>query len=222
MKGWSDENPGHHPFLVMLELKVAWSDFAGPGILEQLESDILSVWPTERILKPDDVQKEAANLRDAIADFGWPTLGESRGTVIFVLHKSGDFRDHYTEDGTTTQGRLMFPDAYGDTGHAFAAFHSMNDPDSSFDAIQSVVAQGHLVRTRADSDSEEAVAGDLTRFYRALDSGAHFISTDYPEPHEETGYVVQMPEGTPSRCNPISAPESCTSEDIEFPEKLAP
>jgi hypothetical protein len=222
MKSWSDQNPGHHPFVVMLELKNGWTDLFGEDRLAELEEDILSVWPVERILTPDDVQKDAANLRDAIAAFGWPTLGEVRGRIMFVLHESGDYRNAYTQGGTTTEGCLLFPDAYGDTGHAFAAFHSMNDPQSSFEAIQTVVGQGHLVRTRADSDSEQAIAGDLTRYYTALASGAHFISTDYPEPHEDTGYVIFMPGGTPSRCNPITTDDACTSATLEHPGDLAP
>lgn len=31
---------------------------------------------------------------------------------------------------------------------------------------------------------------------------------------------VTIPTGTPARCNPISAPPSCTSLDIEKPQHL--
>ncbi len=55
------------------------------------------------------------------------------------------------------------------------------------------------------------------RLDQALLSGAHFVSTDVPWPVEWTSYVVEIPDGTPSRCNPRSAPVECSSEAIESP-----
>jgi hypothetical protein len=115
----------------------------------------------------------------------------------------------------------MFPDTYGDLDAPFAAYHSMNDPVSGGDAIRAVVAAGHLVRTRADSDSEEPNALNYDRAEAALASGAQFISTDYPFPGDDESYGFTIPGGTPSRCNPISAPAECTSADIEDPVLLA-
>jgi hypothetical protein len=138
-----------------------------------------------------------------------------RGKTLFVLHESGRLRDLYTENGTSD--RLMFPDAGGDGTHSFAAIHTLNNPLDDFEKIQALVKNNHLVRTRADSDLEEGRAKDNSRFLTALASGAHFISTDFLIPTEGFDYWVQIPDGTPSRCNPISAPALCTSEDIENP-----
>jgi len=219
MKSWSDRNPAHHPFLTLLEVKDPYQDEAQASeYLSALEEEILAVWPRERLVTPDQVRGDAANLRDAIADGGWPPLGEMRGRAIFVLHEGGGYRSVYTEGGTTTAGRALFPDSHGDLSPAYAAIHSMNDPVGGQESIQAVVDAGHLVRTRADTDSAQAWSLDYTRLEAALSSGAHFISTDYPAPHYETGYVVEIPGGTPSACNPRTAPQDCSSPAIENPK----
>ena len=55
-----------------------------------------------------------------------------------------------------------------------------------------------------------------------INSGAQFVSTDYPVPDPQigTGFQVTMPGGMPARCNPITAPPDCTSLDIENPKFL--
>ena len=52
---------------------------------------------------------------------------------------------------------------------------------------------------------------------KALEIGAQLISTDFPAKVEEYDYWVEIPDGTPSRCNPLSAPNYCTPEAIENP-----
>ena len=79
------------------------------------------------------------------------------------------------------------------------------------------VKGGFIVRTRADSDSTEALAGDTTRRDAALASGAQIVSTDYPAKVEGVEYVMEIPEGKPSRCNPVTAPPECTTEAVEDP-----
>jgi hypothetical protein len=218
MKDWSDRNPAHHPFLTLLEVKDPYQDEdRAADSLAALDAEILAIWPRDRLVTPDQVQGEAPNLRDALADRGWPTLGELRGRALFVLHEGGGYRSVYTDGGTTTVGRVMFPDAQGDVSAPYAAVHSMNDPLGGQESIQAVVDAGHLVRTRADTESTQAWALDYSRLEAALSSGAHFISTDYPAPHYETGYTVTIPGGTPSACNPRSAPAECTSEAVEDP-----
>ena len=220
LKGWSDSHRGHHPILVLVEVKTGIDDGPPEALLEALEQRLGSVWPRERLVTPDLVQGDHPNLRDALSADGWPTLGRLRGRALFVLHTGGTLRDLYTEGLTTTAGRLMFPDAYGNTELAVAAYHSMNDPISGHGRIQAVVRAGHLVRTRSDSDSIEANAQDYSRYTAALESGAHFISTDYPVPSTPDTYGVTIPGGTPSRCNPLTAPADCESSDIEEPNRL--
>ena len=215
---FSDANPAHHPFLVLLEPKFEIEDDASAqSTLDALEAEVVSVWPEERLVLPDDVIGTAEGLREAVESEGWPLLGELRGRGLFVLHTSGLLRRVYTQEDTTAAGRIFFPDAGGNLDLPYSAVHAMNDPIGSFDAIGEAVAAGHLVRTRADADLFEARDSDTTRRDAALDSGAHFVSTDVPEPRTDLDYVVEIPGGTPSRCNPVTAPSSCTSQAIEDP-----
>jgi len=215
IKNWSDAHLAHHPFVVLVELKTDFSDSLAMEILDNLDAALLSVWPVDRLVTPDLVQGEYDSVRDAIAEEGWPSIDDVRGRGLFVLHAGGEYAGAYTEGGTTTEGRVMFPDAYGNLDHAYAAVHSMNDPIGGLESIQNVVSAGHIVRTRSDSNSDEPNAGDYSRYEAALESGAHFISTDYPGEPYGAEWAVNIPGGTPSRCNPISALEDCFSEGVE-------
>ncbi|MCB9763488.1 MAG: hypothetical protein H6739_27220 [Alphaproteobacteria bacterium] len=220
MWSWSEQHPGHHPILTLLEVGDVVPDTPEEALtrLDTMEQDLLTCWPRDRLLTPDDVQRGHASLADAVAAEGWPTLGETRGTAMWVLHTGAEWRHLYTQGDTTTAGRLIFPDGGGDTANPVAVFHAMNDPWDP--RIPDVVGLGHLVRTRTDSGGEQARANDTTQAEQALASGAHFVSTDFPEPHPETGYVVRIPDGQPSRCNPLRAVEGCQPTDIEDPALL--
>jgi hypothetical protein len=219
MLGWSEAHPHHHPVVVLLEPKDTVEAAAAAEFVDALETTVAGIWPNERTLAPAAVARDHGSLRAGLEAEGWPLIEEVRGRTLFVLHTSGALRDELVARGT--HETLFFPDAMGDLGVEHAAFHSMNDPIGRADDIADVVGAGHLVRTRADADNVEPTAGDVTRRDAALASGAHFISTDWPEP-ADSGYVVTMPGGTPSRCNPLSAPPECTSSLIEDPEQLDP
>lgn len=221
MAAWSREHPAHHPILTLLEVKDDLPDTEDEAQLRlaALEEDLLATWGEAGILTPEEVQGSSPTLNAAVAERGWPTFATTRGRSIWVLHTGGDWRGVYTEGDTTVAGRLIFPDGGGDLGLGVAAVQTMNDP---WDAnIATAVAQGQLVRTRCDGDTVQARDNDLTQAQAALDSGAHFVSTDFPEPHPTTGYVVEIPGGTPSRCNPLRAAEGCASTDLEDPALLA-
>jgi hypothetical protein len=217
IKAWSDGHPGHHPIFIQIEPKSALPATNVEDHFSQFEAEILSVWPPGRIIKPDDVKKDAATLRDAVATLGWPTLGEVRGKVLFFVNESGAFRTAYTRGDQNLDGRLMFVESSPE--HPYAAVLIMNDPDSD---IETAVRAGYIVRTRADGDNVEPMAGDTTKRDRAIASGAQIVSTDYPAPVAGVNYVVEIPDGTPSRCNPVAPPDECSSLDIENPAFLAP
>lgn len=220
--GWSARNPAHHPLMILLEPKTPADDVDLPALLDRIEADIASSFTADQLVTPDQVRGGHADLRDAIAADGWPVLGDLRGRTLIVLHDSSAYRLAYTEEDTTSVGRLMFPDAQGDAALPFAAVHTVNDPFGSFDAIGALVAMGHLVRTRADTDGVEPRAGDTSRLEAALASGANWVSTDYPAPRDDVDYVAEIPGGTPSRCNPLRPVEGCTPEAVEDPAFLTP
>lgn len=209
LKGWSDENRDHHPMFVLLEPKTLQPSADPAHFLELMEEDIQAVFPPDRILTPDYVQGSYATLPAALTVQGWPTLGETRGQFMFILHDTGELRDIYTWGGQSLHDRVMFVES--SPGQPFAAFVILNDAIGSFSSIQSAVRAGYLVRTRADS----GLKPDPESFQAALDSGAHIISTDFPDASENPSYWIEMPGGNPSRCNPLTAPDVCTAIDIE-------
>ncbi len=219
MKGWSDAHPAHHPLMVMIEPKDGFPDDDPEPFYELLEAEILAVWPRERIVTPEDVQGDAATVAEGVAD-GWPTLGETRGTAIFTLLDSNRHQQWYTHGRTSLDGRLMFANASPDD--PFAGVILMDGPVGNEEAIAEVVSRGILVRTRADAGPSDRDPDDTTRRDAALASGAHAMSTDFPAPAEPGGYSFSIPDGAPSRCNPVTAPPECTSVAIEDPSFIDP
>lgn len=220
MKAWSDQNLGHHPVLVLLEVKRYRGTAA--ETVRKIEDILTQTWTRERLLTPALVQRGYDSILAGLSAEGWPSLGEVRGKLLVVLHAGGDLRDAYLAAAGGTEARLMFPDAYGDINTSYAAYHSMNNPIGSQSAIQAVVRAGHLVRTRSDADGEESDTLDYTRANAALASGAHFISTDFPSLATEARYGFVIPEGTPSRCNRLTAPQNCSPAAIENLAGLEP
>ena len=184
-------------------------------VVSKLNSTVLETWGRERIVTPDMVKGDQLNVRDGIEVHGWPTLGATRDRLIVILHTNGALREANVQGLSSGESSVLFSDAYGDVNAPYAAYHSMNNPIGGQASIQAVVQANHLVRTRADSDGEETVSLNYERANAALDSGAHFISTDFPFEPSADVYGFTIPLGTPSRCNPIQAPDGCSPQDIE-------
>jgi hypothetical protein len=228
IKMWSAAHPRHMPIMIQVEAKddqIPIRDAAVPvpiGATEfdALDAEIRSVFPPAQLITPDDVRGEHATLEEAVRTDGWPTLGASRGKVLFTLDNEGSYRQTYLTGHPALAGRVMFTSAH--PGNADAGFVKLNDPIGDYDLIRQVVAEGFIVRTRSDADTVQARTGDTTMRDAALASGAQWVSTDYEVADSlfGTGYQVTIPGGTPARCNPISAPPGCTSLDIENPRYL--
>jgi len=241
VKTWSDANPGHAPFTILVEAKddvvpdLLGLGYApvipiGPAELDGIDAEIRSVFAPEDIITPDEVRGSRATLEEAVLTDGWPTLAESRGRVLFALDNGGGVQSDYLAGHPSLQGRVMFSSG-SEPGNPETAFIKYNNPIGDFAKIQSAVAAGYIVRTRSDADPKQTNPNLFADRDQALASGAQFVSTDYPVPdpkreaeHPERTepFVVQMPGGTPARCNPISGPPACTASDIENPAWLGP
>ncbi len=221
VRGWSDAHPGHHPVFIWIEPKTAFPLGDGADYVDALHAELRGVWP-DRVVTPSQVLGDADDLASAVADptptHGWPLLGDARGTVVFVLLGLGPVHAWYT--GLPMEDQLLFTN--GDVGDPSMAVTKIDDPVADEDRIRAAVEAGIVIRTRADGGLVEPMAEDTSRLEAALRSGAHSISTDIPGPDERFDYFVQMPEGTPSRCNPVTAPADCLATDIEDPTLLAP
>jgi hypothetical protein len=222
IRNWSVAHPQHAPVAILLELKNAefeieglpYQDWTAPD-LDALDALIRSEFSEAQMFTPDDLRRGHATLPAAIATDGWPTIDEVRGQVMFMMDNGSPFRSWYREGRPGLAGRVLFTNA--NPGDDDAAFVKRNDAKGSLADIQSLVAQGYVVRTRTDADTWEARANDTSTRDAALASGAQWVSTDYVVPGRAYGtpYFVEIPGGTPARCNPINTPAWCTADLIE-------
>lgn len=222
LEGWSQDNPGHLPLVVQLEVKdTEIPDPLDLGFVQpipvtrdtfsRIEDEIRSVLDDDQVVTVADVQGRAGTLREAIETDGWPDVDELRGRFVFVLDDKDAKRDLYRQLYPDTLDRLIFVDAQPPEDDA--AFTVLNDPVADGDRIRELVGLGYLVRTRADADTVEARSGDTSRREAAFASGAQIVSTDFErEDSRYPGFVTRLPGGGPARCNPVSAPDDCTAE----------
>jgi len=238
VRDWSDAHPDHLPIVIQLEAKDGLIPDPGLGFVTPIpwsatafadaEAEIRSVFPAprqdrggrghrrDRIITPAEVRGGAPTLRDGVLRDQWPTLENARGRIMFTLDDTGAKRQMYRSLRPEVDDRLIFVAAQPPADDA--AFVVVNDPIRDAARIHDLVAQGFLVRTRADAETVEARSGDTTMREAAWASGAHFVSTDYVVPDDRfgTGYVVELPgdPGGPGRCNPVAAPPGCTARQL--------
>lgn len=226
VRDWSLANPSHIPVMILVEVKdsplrdtleyrfnrpVA----VGTEELDALDAEILSVFDRDHLITPDQVRRDHESLETAIQEVGWPTLAEARGKILLALDNTNTVRDDYLRDHPDLHDRAMFTSS--PPGERTGGFIKMNEAIDDQELIRSYVEQGYLVRTRSDIPLHEARTADSTRRTAALDSGAQWVSTDYPEESPfGSGYIVQLPgaENQSARCNPVSAPPGCRNEWI--------
>jgi hypothetical protein len=217
IKQWSIENPRHLPLMIQLEAKQksfslintsfdavkiqpfskqAWRD---------LEEEILTVFSREQLITPSSVTRPGLNLRDSVLSHGWPTLGMAAGKLMFSLDNTDETVARYLAS-KKGQDKLLFVSV--GIEHEQAAWIKLND---AYDpSIPKRVAQGFIVRSRADVNMVEAIKGDPGRREKAFASGAHYISTDYPYPDARlSSYFVRFENGNYVRCNPLTYHGKC-------------
>lgn len=217
IKAWSDANPDHVPILIMFNAKEGGSAYPGvtPALdytaaaYRALDAETLSVFPADRIIKPDDVRAGANSLREAVLAGGWPKLDQARGKVFFALDEGPEKVRTYMDGRSSLQGLPMFVNSVSDDAE-HAAYFTINSPIRDQERIRAAVQAGFIVRTRADADTREARQNSTTRREAAFASGAHYISTDYYVPRPEfSDYSVSLPGNSAARCNPVRLNLSC-------------
>ena len=228
VKTWSDAYPQHVPVAIHIQFKdgpliFPVEDQAVPEkwtteAMDGLDAEITSVFDDDDLLTPDDVRGSRATLEEAVMAKDWPTLGESRGKVMFLMINPEPYRSIYLEGHEGLEGRILFTNA--EPGQPDASYVGLDDPITDGARITELVELGYLVRTRADANGVDAEAGDTTRLDAALASGAQWVSTDYPGPDGAkdqfgTDYIAELPGFLAARCNPVTAPEPCDDAAVE-------
>lgn len=205
---WSDAHPMHVPIAVWIEPK--GSAGGGPILdLPRLDAVIAAVVSSSKIITPALVRGKNAHLREALAERGWPTLGDSRGKLLFALLDTGDPRDIYTSQLTEVHTRTAFVGAKtSEFGEPWAGVAKINNPASS--DISAAHAAGLLVASNlclaGEADDSECAAGTDA----ASIQGSHWLKTDFPQ-SEGNPYSFSIPP----RCNPATAPPQCEDAAIE-------
>jgi hypothetical protein len=221
VRAWSQAHPRNVPIFILVETKedtprempnAVKAETFTPELFDALDAEIRSVFQPDEIITPDEVRGNASTLLDAVHAGKWPTLAKARGRVIFLMDQQ-HVGPIYTQGHPSLKGRILFTNAI--PGAPDAAFAEQND--GSLEAINALVKQGYLVRTRTDEGTEQARTNDTTRRDLTLSSGAQILSTDYPasEPSPWTKYFVGLPDGLAARCNPVNKPAGCVDNLLE-------
>jgi Phosphoinositide phospholipase C, Ca2+-dependent len=216
VRDWSQAHPKHLPVYILLETKQtnlpAQYNAASPekfssSTFDALDAEIRSVFPSKKMITPDDVRGKNKTLEEAVLHNQWPTLEAARGKVVFLMDQR-PVGPVYLEGHPSLRGRVIFTNA--EPGQPDCAFIEEND--GTPETIAALVRKGYLIRTRTDADTKEARTNETARRDAALASGAQLLSTDYPasEPSQWTGYSVSLPNAVVARCNPINASGSCS------------
>jgi len=224
---WSLAHPNHLPIFVDIEtkqaapsLKIPFSkpERFTPETYDRLDNEIRDVISIKNLIVPDQVRGSFFTLNEAIHHNEWPSVENARGKFVFLLDRPADTA-RYTVGHPSLRGRVMFTNST--PGAPEAAFTELNDDDARAHAetekkIADLVRDGYLVRTRADANTVEARADDVSRRDTALRSGAQLVTTDYPasEPAKWNGYHVALPDNVIARCNPVNRKTGCEPSEL--------
>jgi len=219
---WSKAHPRHLPIFLLIETKQRPLKVKFPSVqpipftsavFDVLDRAILSVFPVDELITPDDVRGRYPTLNAAVRAGQWPTLAKARGKIVFLMDQR-PMEPLYTEGHPSLRGRVLFTN--GTPGEPDAAFTEANG--ASPEVINELVREGYLVRTRTDG-AAQARYDDTRRRDAMKRTGAQILSTDYPRGEAaRSGYVVEFSGGALVRCNPVLRALGCTDSEL-LPEK---
>jgi len=221
IRDWSRAHPDHAPILITMNTNDEKTHAPGgvdelpftEAAYDALDAEIRSVFAPRELITPDDVRGDYPTLREAVLKHGWPTLGASRGRVLFALDEGPAHVAAYRGRRASLEGRVLFVNT--DEASPAAGYITLNE-HADIPRIEADVKAGFIVRTRADADTVEARTNDTSRRDAALASGAQYVSTDYPRPDTRlSGYQARMPAGVIAACNPVRAAGKCAGFAIE-------
>jgi len=212
INAWSDAHPGHLPIIIQIEAKdsdvppaAAGSPVVAPkpfnaDTWRRLEATIRATIPASKIVTPDVVRGDHANLRTALAAKGWPTLEQLKGKFLFLLLNKKELSLSYLELDPLLRERVFFVSLAPD--HPSASWFRV--PDPHYDELPRFIGAGFLATTMADYATAQARDNDPSMREQAFRSGAQFIITDFAQPDRRfSDYRVSFPGGAYVRAKPI-------------------
>lgn len=209
LRQWSDAHPDHTPIFITLEPKDNMLKGEGfstpekftPEVFDQLDEAILAGLGKNKVITPDQVRGKYPTLEEAVLHDNWPLLKAARGKFLFVLDAKDEKMELYIKGHPSLKGRVLFANA--DAGRPEAGMMIINNAKNPL--IPQLIKKGYIIRTRADSDTQEARRNDRSNFDAACASGAQIITTDYYEKstHFKSDYVISFEGGKYFRLNPF-------------------
>ncbi len=233
IENWSDAHPNHFPVFIMIELKTETLKDALPAsvftaslpftknALDSIDLEIKQIFGDglTKVITPDNLRGNFATINEAVKAGKWPTIGESRGKVCFILMTSSQQEQDYLSGHDNLNGRAAF--IFSSAGKPEAAFLKYDDAVVNLDTIKKYVSEGYFIRTRADAGTWEARSGDYNPMNKAFESGAQLVSTDYYKPDYRcdtsstwTCYSVQFPGGNTAVVNPVCGPKNAENKNL--------
>lgn len=215
IRGWSLAHPAHLPIVVWIEIKDSTGGLPiGAGDLDALDDTIRGVLAPDHLFTPDDLQGAHDSPRAALEADGWPTLAVLRGKILVVLlNVEEPHADDYTSGYTTLAGRAMFARATPAQFTApWAAIAKLGIDEA--DAIAEAHAARMLIATNVCGAGEDDATCSAA-LADAQAAGIHMLKDDFPAPVDGKAYFLDLPDGDPARCNPVTAPAECTSAALE-------
>jgi hypothetical protein len=210
LRAWSMAHPDHNPIFITIEPKddtVKSTMITAPEpftekTFDELDKTMIDVLGKDQIITPDMVRGNYATLETAVLHDNWPTVKNAKGKFLFILDAHKRKRAAYMAGHPSLKGRVIFTDA--DPGTPEAATMIRNNPKDP--EISGLVKKGYIIRTRSDSDTEQARTNDRSDFNAALKSGAQIITTDYYQKSRlfKSDYVIYFDgESKYFRLNPL-------------------
>jgi Phosphoinositide phospholipase C, Ca2+-dependent len=191
VEAWSDANPAHVPLTILLELKQSDSRAVANGgvvappwdaaALDALDAEIRSVFDEADFISPDDVRRPGLTLEQSIRTQGWPTLADGRGQVILLLDNDpGPIRTISTAGRPNLEGPRHLHELEGRANRR--RVHQAQRAQGREHGADPGAGPPGLPRAHALRLPLSTVrSGDTEMLEAALASGAHVISTDFPE-----------------------------------------
>jgi len=222
---WSRKNPDHLPLVIMLRTNDDRTPMPGAttpikfnaAAFDALDAQLRSVFGANELITPDMVQGKFHTLREAVLAHHWPTLGEARGKILFLLDDNAQKVALYRGARRSLEGRAMFV-ATDDKSPA-AAFVTVENPLKDGAAIAKDVRAGLIVHTYSDADTKEARAKNTARRDAAFASGAQLVSTDFLVADPRIGpYQVRIPGNKTAQCDSLLPPGKCAGLDAVLDE----
>ncbi len=210
---WSVANEGHLPVIITINAKDGTEKGLTPllpfgkAALDSIDMEIRQVLDAGKLITPDLIRGQNANLAEAILSKGWPDAAKLSGRFLFVLDETGKKMADYQQGSQALKGKVMFVNELH--GKPDAAVMIINDPEKDRSLIKKMVEKGYLVRTRADANTVEARLNAYDRFNAAIESGAQIITTDYyrPSTYFPSSFRIIFPDGGYVRKNPVTSTE---------------